>query len=99
MTEGWVLLGLWGPRSLDVVQRLVTVDVEPRAVEGPLYFATSCHGLRVQLVNLRRSSPGFVLACSRSHGQNLFEACLRAGQQFELKITGTQAFDAWLAST
>jgi glycine cleavage system aminomethyltransferase T len=98
MTEGWVLLGLWGPKSLDVVQRLVTVDVEPRAIEGPAFFATSSHGLRIQLANLRRSSPGFVLACARSHGQNVFEACLRAGKQFELKITGTLAFYEWLGS-
>jgi glycine cleavage system aminomethyltransferase T len=98
MTEGWVLLGLWGQRSLDVVQRLVTVDVEPRTIEGPLFFATSSHGLRIQLVNLRRSIPGFVLACSRSHGQNIFEACLRAGRQFDLKITGTKAFEEWLGS-
>lgn len=98
MTEGWVLLGLWGPRALDVVQRMVTIDVEPRAIEGPMFFATSSHGMRVQLVNLRGRSPGFFLACARSHGQNVFEACLRAGRQFDLKITGINAFNEWLAS-
>jgi len=96
MTDGWVLLGLWGPKSLDVVRRLVTVDVEPRTAAGPVFFATSSHGVRVQLVNLRGSSPGFVLACARSHGQNVFEACLRAGRQFDLKITGLKAFYEWL---
>jgi hypothetical protein len=98
MTEAWVLLGLWGPRSLDVVQRLVTIDLEPRSIEGPVFFATSSHGLRIQLANLRRPSPGFLLACARSHGQNVFEACLRAGKQFGLKITGTQAYYDWLRS-
>ena len=97
MTEGWILLGLWGPRSLDVVQRLVTVDVERRDIKGPLVVATGSHGIRVQLVNLRGSIPGFVISCDRSHGQNLFEACIRAGRQFELKITGQTAFYAWLS--
>jgi len=96
LTDGWVLLGLWGAKATDVVQRLVTVDVEPRETQGPLFLATACHGMRVQLVNLRAAVPGFVISCARSHGQNLFEACLRAGRQFDLKITGTDAFAAWL---
>jgi hypothetical protein len=98
MTNGWILLGLWGPRSLDVVQRLVTADVERPEIQGPLYLASSSHGIRVQLVNLRARHPGFVVACDRSHGQNLFEACLRAGRQFDMKITGLQAFDDWMNS-
>lgn len=96
MTEGWVLLGLWGPKSLEVMQRLVTVDLEPRATEGPVFVATGSHGIRVQLVNLRGAAPGFVIACVRSHGQNLFDACIRAGRQFDLKVTGLTAFRHWL---
>ncbi len=96
MTEGWILLGLWGPKSLEVVQRLVTVDVEPHDMAGPLFVATGSHGIRVQLVNLRGTTPGFVISCDRSHGQTLFESCVRAGRQFDLKITGQKAFYAWL---
>jgi glycine cleavage system aminomethyltransferase T len=96
MTDGWVLLGLWGPKGLEVVQRLVTVDVERPEVTGPLFVATGSHGIRVQLINLRGSMPGFVIACERSHGQSLFDACVRAGRQFGLKITGQRAFDEWL---
>ena len=99
VTDGWVLLGLWGTKSLDVVQRLVAADVERPDIPGPVYLAAGSHGIRVQLINLRGRSPGFVLACDRSHGQNLFEACLRAGRQFDLKITGLRAFDDWLKGT
>jgi len=98
MTEGWVLLGLWGPKSMEVIQRLLTVDVERPEITGPLYFATSCHGIRVQLINLRGSSPGFCLACQRSQGQNLFDACIRVGRQFDLKIKGLNAFCDWFNS-
>lgn len=96
MTDGWVLLGLWGPSSLEVVQRLVTVDLEPRETQGPVFFVTGSHGIRVQLVNLRGAAPGFIISCVRSHGQNLFDACLRSGRQFDLKITGQEAFYDWL---
>jgi hypothetical protein len=96
MTEGWILLGLWGPKSLEIVQRLVTVDVERRDVKGPLFVATGSHGIRVQLINLRGTTPGFVISCDRSHGQTLFESCIRAGRHFDLKITGQKAFYAWL---
>jgi hypothetical protein len=96
LTDGWVLLGLWGAKATEVVQRLVTVDVEPRETHGPLFFATACHGMRVQLFNLRGPVPGYVVSCARSHGQNLFDACVRAGLQFDLKLAGSDAFSEWL---
>ena len=95
LTEGWVLLGIWGTKSPELIQRLVTVDIERPDIAGPLYFATSSHGIRVQLINLRGRSPGFLLACERSQAQNLFAACVHAGRQFDLKITGVKAFYAW----
>jgi len=98
MTEGWILLGVWGPKSLEVIQRLLTVDVERPEITGPLYLATSCHGIPVQLINMKGASPGFCLACPRSHGQNLFDACIRAGRHFDLKIKGTTAFYDWFNS-
>ena len=96
VTDGWVLLGLWGPKSAEVVQRLVSVDLEPRGTDGPVFFATGSHGIRVQLVNFRGAAPVFLISCVRSHGQNLFDACIRAGRQFDLKVTGMKAFYSWL---
>jgi hypothetical protein len=98
LTEGWVLLGVWGSHSPELIQRLVTVDIERPDITGPLYFATGSHGIRVQLINLRAKSPGFLLACDRSQAQNLFDACTRAGRQFNLKITGVKAFNEWFKS-
>jgi len=95
MTDAWVLLGLWGAGAVDVMQRLVTVDLKRSETGSPNFLATSSHGIRVQFVNLKTPSPGFLISCDRSHGQNLFDACLRTGSQFNLKITGVKAFDAW----
>ena len=98
VTDGWILLGLWGSKSCELVQRLVTVDVEPPGKPGPLHFATRSHGIHLRLINLRGRSPGFLLACHRSYGQNLFAACVREGQRFELKVTGQTAFYDWFTS-
>lgn len=98
VTDGWILLGIWGPMSLEVIQRLVTVDVERPTITGPLFSATSAHGIRVQLINLRGRSPGFVISCERSQGQNLFDSCIQAGRQFNMKITGVKAFYEWFGN-
>ncbi len=84
--------------SLEVIQRLVTVDVERPTITGPLFSATSAHGIRVQLINLRGRSPGFVISCERSQGQNLFDSCIQAGRQFNMKITGVKAFYEWFGN-
>ena len=97
MTEGWVLLGIWGPKSLEVIQRLVKIDIERPEITDPLYFATSSHGIPVQLINMKGSNPGFCLACNRFHGQNLFDSCIRAGSHFDLKIKGANAFYDWFS--
>jgi glycine cleavage system aminomethyltransferase T len=95
VTDGWILLGLWGPKSIEVIQRLVAVDVEPPDTKGPLHFATGSHGIHVRLINLRGRSPGFLIACYRSYGQNIFDACIREGRQFDLKVVGQKAFYEW----
>ncbi len=95
MTEGWVLLGLWGARSLEIMQRMVTVDIERPESRDPFFLVSRSHGLALQILNPKGPEPGFVLACDRSHGQNLFDACLHAGEQFDLKPAGETDFRKW----
>lgn len=95
MTEGWILLGLFGPRTPEVMARLVPVDVERPDVPDPIYLVTEARGLTLQILNPRKSRPGFLLACRRSHGQNLYDACIRAGRSFGLRPVGIEAFTGW----
>jgi len=97
VTEAWVLLGLWGPRALEVMQRLMAVDVERPEAKGPFYLAASSHGVRVQILNPRGARPGFLLAAERSHGQNLYDSLVHAGVRLGLKPQGEKAFRDWLA--
>jgi len=98
VTEGWVLMGLWGPLSLSVMQRLAAVDVERPQTRDPFFLVTRCHGFVLQILNLKVSQPGFLLACDRSHGQNLFDACLHTGEHLGLKPAGELAFRKWFVS-
>jgi len=95
LTEGWVLLALWGPHSLAVMQRLVAVDVERPLARNPFFLITRYHGLALQIVNLKGTLPGFLLTCDRSHGQNLFDTCLRAGEHLGLNPAGEIDFRTW----
>jgi len=95
MTEGWVLLALWGARSLEIMQRLVAVDIERPEARDPFYLVTRSHGLALQVLNPKGPEPGFFLACERSHGQNLFDTCIHAGEQFALKPAGEADFKKW----
>jgi hypothetical protein len=98
LTEGWVLLALWGPHSLAVMQRVVAVDVECPQTRDPFFLVTRRHGLALQILNLKGTLPGFLLACDRSHGQNLFDACLHNGEHLGLKPAGELAFRKWFES-
>jgi hypothetical protein len=98
VTEGLVLMGMWGPRSLAVMQRIVAVDVERPHTRDPFSLVTRCHGFALQILNLKGPQSGILLACDRSHGQNLFDLLLHVGKHLGLKPAGELAFRKWLAS-
>jgi hypothetical protein len=96
MTEAWVLLGLWGAQALQVVQRLVAVDVERPDINGPIYLTAASHGSSIQILNPKGRQPGFLLACARSEGQLVYDQCLHAGKAWNIRPLGTKAFAGWL---
>ena len=95
MTEAWVLLALFGPHAKEVIQRLVEIDVERPDLDGPFYLVTKSHAITLHIVNPKGPELGFILACDRSHGQNLFDSCIRAGRQLGLRPVGIEAFQKW----
>lgn len=95
VTDGLAMFAIWGSTSIDILRRLVAIDIERPDLSGPFYLATGALGIRVQIINLKASETGFILLCQRSQGQNLFDACLRFSRQFELTITGDRDFRNW----
>ncbi len=53
MTEGWILLGLFGPRTPGVMARLVQLVVERPDIPDPISLVTEAQGLTLQILNLR----------------------------------------------
>ena len=97
MTEAWVLFCLWGKKSIPVLQRLFSVDVDRPRVVQPFYLVTRWHALVVQVLNLKVKEQGYLLATDRSHGQNLFDGLLHAGQHLGLKPVGLRSWEQWFA--
>jgi hypothetical protein len=95
MTEAWALFGLWGCKAIAVLQRLFSVDVERPGVKEPFYLVTRWHALTVQILNLKRPQPGFLLSTDRSHGQNLYDGLIHAGRHLGLSPVGLKSWQNW----
>jgi hypothetical protein len=96
MTEAWVLFGLWGAKAIGALQRLFPIDVDRPGTREPFYLVTRWHALTVQLVNLKRTGTGFLLATDRSHGQNLYDGLIHAGRHLGLKPVGLKLWEEWI---
>lgn len=96
LTDAWGLVGLIGPRSIEVLRRLIPIDFEPPGVRKTLYAVVRCHGIWVQLINPAASQPGVLLACDRSHSQNLVDGLFRHGANLGLKSAGLRLFEEWM---
>ena len=99
MTDGWALLGIFGRRATDVLARLVAVDVERREINGALILTARCHGMNLQIINPKSKHPGYLLACDRSYGQSLYDACLHVGHHVGLIPVGVKKFRSWMADS
>jgi hypothetical protein len=95
MSEAWALLSVWGPKAVEVLQRIFPVDLVRPTVSEPFYLATRWHALVVQILNLKGHEPGFLLATDRSHGQNLFDGLIHAGGHLGLKPVGLGPWQQW----
>jgi glycine cleavage system aminomethyltransferase T len=96
MTDAWALLAVLGPKAKAVMRRMMPIDFERPDLRGPFYAISRSHGIWVQLINPKIQQPGFLLACDRSHGQNLVEALFLAGRHLGLKPAGLGRLAGWL---
>lgn len=95
MTDAWALLSIWGPKAVEILQRLFPVDLDRPTVKEPFYLLTRWHFLVVQILNLKGYEPGFLLATDRSHSQNLFDGLIHAGRHLGLRPFGLRTWREW----
>ena len=77
MTDGWTLMAVFGPQASSLMNRLVAVDIDSPLTNGPLFLATKVHNARVHILNTR-SAMGYLIACDRSYGQDLYSSCFHS---------------------
>ncbi len=92
ISDGYVMFGLWGSKALDLLQRLIPVDVERPDINEPVFLGAGSHGVFTYVINLKKKIPGFILACARSDVQSYFDNIVHAGKPLGLKIEGIDAF-------
>lgn len=98
LTDAWGFFALIGPHTVELLKRLIPIDFEQPEVRNAIYAVVRCHGVWVQVLNPKASLPGILLACERSHCQNLVDGLFRHGRHFGLKPTGLGSFEKWLRS-
>jgi hypothetical protein len=96
MTDAWALLAVLGQKANEVMHRMMPIDFERPDLRGPFYAISRSRGIWVQLINPKIEQPCFLLACDRSHGQNLVEALFLAGRPLDLKPAGLGRVAGWL---
>ena len=98
LRDAWGLFALIGQRTEDLLKRLIPIDFEKPDVKNPSYAVVRCHGIWVQLLDPKASLPGIMLACERSHCQNLVDGLFRHGRHLGLQPTGLRSFEEWLSN-
>ncbi|NVN09901.1 glycine cleavage T C-terminal barrel domain-containing protein, partial [Nguyenibacter vanlangensis] len=95
VTDEWAQVALAGPRSRDVLRRIVdpAFDVGPDAFPYMAATETSiCGGIPARLFRLSFSGElAYEIAVPARHGARLAEALMQAGEEFGIAPYGTEA--------
>jgi hypothetical protein len=96
LTEAWTLMALFGPLALEVLRRLLDLDLERPDQAKPWHAAAPAAEVPAQVVAL--PGQGFLLACGRAFAASLYEALLHSGRPLGLRPVGQAACDRWWSS-
>jgi len=94
VTDQWAAMAIAGPRSRDVLAKVVDVDVSNEAL--PFMGVTECRAAGVPARLFRISFSGelaYELNVPSDYGRHVWEACLEAGAAFEIVPYGLEALD------
>jgi 4-methylaminobutanoate oxidase (formaldehyde-forming) len=92
VSSGLTTLMLIGPRSPDVLARLVRVDVDPRAFADRQVMLTGAEGVPLQILRWDRGPLlSYELTAGRDVAVYFCEALQHAGEDLGLKLIGEEA--------
>ncbi|OGR27988.1 MAG: hypothetical protein A2277_06940 [Desulfobacterales bacterium RIFOXYA12_FULL_46_15] len=97
MTDAWTLMAVYGNNAKNLMDRLVTIDIDPFLKQEPCFFATRVHNAKVYILNMKNNK-GFLIACDRSFGHGLYEMCFNAPGFLGIQPSVERDFHVWLKS-
>jgi hypothetical protein len=95
MSDGWTLIAVFGPQASCLMNRLVAVNIDSSLNKEPFFLATRVHNAKVHIINTK-SSMGYLIACDRSYGQDLYSSCFHAPALHSARPAGVKDFCDWL---
>lgn len=90
VSSGLATFALVGPRSLDVLARLVKLDLDPRGFGDKQLALTGAVGIPLQIVRWDRgATPIYELTVGRDLAEYFWDSVLHAGEDLGLRGAGT----------
>lgn len=89
LTHGRALMRLHGAAAARVLAKVCGIDLGDDATPDGAAFRTAVAALATDVIrDDRHGTRSYLLHCERSSGQYLFDALLRAGDEFAIEIDG-----------
>lgn len=95
ITGGTCNIGLWGPRSQDIISMVSSDDFSSKSLPQMRTKSTIIAGIPVTIINFSYvGEMGWEIHCSADHGLRLWDALYHAGRPYGLVAAGRSAFDS-----
>jgi glycine cleavage system aminomethyltransferase T len=92
ISSGLTTLAVIGPRSPDLLARLLRLDTDPRVFSDHSVALTGAIGVPLQILRWDRGPLlAYELTVGRDVAEYFWEAFTHAGQNLDLKLIGTEA--------
>ena len=100
VTESTVFLAIVGQNVFAIAEKLSALDFRDPQKTAPFLFQGPFAHVPCQLVTLCRDADnsGLLFTCSRGYAQDMVQAVLDAGAEFNLRAAGEDRFRKWIDS-
>lgn len=98
VTDATVFLALIGKDIFSITEKLTALDFLDPLKETPFLLQGPFSHVPCQIVAMKKNpkKPGILFTCSRGYAGSMIAAVLEAGEEFELRPAGENAFTGWI---
>jgi hypothetical protein len=97
-TDGTVFLGIYGNDVFAITEKLTSLDFLEPSRKAPFLLQGPFAHVPCQIVTVENTAErsGILLTCSRGYAQDMVDAILSAGDEYDLRSAGETVFRSWL---